>query len=220
MNIKKFIIPIALIIGIGLVIGLTTVSANENGDWKTITLDSVKFSIPPQYQGGNPVNENSTTYMLDTVFDFAIQSLNTTSSLEHIYGYESTVDDIVSIKEKTIGNHDVIVITSNRTICNHYVTYAFFVIGNKIFSTSFNGREITPDISKMIENTPKQEISKKQFYKTLDQAQSNYLETQREYDEAYTYSEGYNRGVRESKHNRGSFVDYYIAYRLTRHLLR
>ena len=52
----------------------------------------------------------------------------------------------------------------------------------------------------MISSTPKSKLSKKEFFKRLDEAQKDYLEDQSEYDEYYEYT-----GKKE-------FIEYVYPY--------
>ena len=72
--------------------------------------------------------------MLNTVFDFSINSRYNEARLENEYSYESTIDELTSIEEKKVGKHYVILLHSYRYICGHNVTYAFFVVNKTIYS--------------------------------------------------------------------------------------
>lgn len=220
-------LTITILIFLSISFSLNTISASDNStnisNWTNITVDGVNFELPPEYKNGNFSGVNNTTYMLETVFDFSINSMYSESRLENEYGYESTHEYLTSIDEEKVGKHDVILLHSHRYICGHNVTYAFFVVNKTIYSVSYNGFNLTKNLKKMIKNTPKSNITKKEFLKQLDKAQYNYLEEQEEYDEDedyYDYSE-YRSSIREKyKNNRKpDFTDYYIAYRLSNYFM-
>lgn len=217
---KKIIIGICLSIII-LSMSLNPIAATDSSDWKEINISGVNFKIPPKYANGNLVGN---TYMLETVFDFSIASLNDNSSLKEIYGYESTIEELNDLKLKEVGGHDTVILHSYRSVCEHNVSYVFFAVGKNIFAISFNGDKITPEIEEIIKNTPKSKISKEILYKKLDKAQEDYVQEQMDYDEAYEYSEsyreGYYDGAKDMKSHSPSFVDYYCAYRITNYLMK
>lgn len=225
---KKIIIYISIILI--LLIGLNTVIASDNKNlsepptknWKEVNIDGIYFKIPQKYANGELIGDenNYSSYMLNTVFDFSIASLNNNRSIQDIYGYESTIDELNDIELKRIGNHDTVILHSYRSVCEHNVTYIFFAIKDKIFSISFNGEKINSDIKQIIKNTPKSEISKKKLYNILDNAQEIYIERENEYEEAYAFNEGYSYGLKNSKNNKPNYADYYIAYRLTNYLMK
>lgn len=217
---KKIIIGICLSIII-LSMSLNPIAATDSSDWKEINISGVNFKIPPKYANGNLVGN---TYMLETVFDFSIASLNDNSSLKEIYGYESTIEELNDLELKEVGGHDTVILHSYRSVCEHNVSYVFFAVGKNIFAISFNGDKITPEIEEIIKNTPKSKISKEILYKKLDKAQEDYVQEQMDYDEAYEYSEsyreGYYDGAKDMKSHSPSFVDYYCAYRITNYLMK
>ncbi|MCQ2964511.1 MAG: hypothetical protein MJ203_02980 [archaeon] len=217
---KKIIIGICLSIII-LSMSLNPIAATDSSDWKEINISGVNFKIPPKYADGKLVGN---TYMLETVFDFSIASLNDNSSLKEIYGYESTIEELNDLKLKEVGGHDTVILHSYRSVCEHNVSYVFFAVGKNIFAISFNGDKITPEIEEIIKNTPKSKISKEILYKKLDKAQEDYVQEQMDYDEAYEYSEsyreGYYDGAKDMKSHSPSFVDYYCAYRITNYLMK
>lgn len=228
MNNKIIITILAISI---LIIGLSPVTGADNSNkgidssnWKEITINSIDFKIPPKYEGGSLYGENNnyTDYILESVFNFSIASLTTESELKDIYGYESTIDELNDLELKRIAGHDLVILHSYRSVCEHDVVYLFYAIEDEIYAISYNGNNITPEIKEIIKNTPKSTMSKETLYKKLDKVQESYIQEQNDYDEVYAYSEAYNQGYlagKNSKHE-ASFVDYYCAYRLTRYLMR
>lgn len=222
---KKVTLLIITLIFLSLTFSLNMVSASNetnSSNWKVINIDGVDFKLPPEYEGGHFSGEtNHTTYMLETVFDFSINSMYNKARLEDEYGYASTDEDLTSFDKKTVGKHIVILLHSYNSICEHNVTYAFFVVNKTIFSISYNGINLTNNLKKMISSTPKSELSKKKFFKRLDEAQKDYLEDQREYEEYYEYTESYRSNMRNNyKHHNHDFASYYIAYRISRYFMK
>lgn len=222
----KKIVLLTIIIILIFMIGLNPICASDkvnSSNWTNITIDGVNFKLPPEYEGGSFMGEeNHTGYMLDTVFDFSLMSLRKKSTLREIYGYESTIDELNSFNETKIGKHVVVLLHSYRYICNHNVTYVFFVVNKTIFGLSFNGDKITDNIQEMIKNTPKSNLSKKKFYERLDEAQETYLEKEEEYDEYYEYTESQRSSKLKTanKHNHArEFANYYIAYRIGQYFM-
>lgn len=220
---KKIItsILVILILSMGLSMSLGSVSAIDSSNWNEVTINGIDFKIPPKYNGGELIGDegNYTTYMLETVFNFSISALNNEIDLVEVYGYESTIDELKNLSLKHIGGHDVVILHSYRSVCEHDVIYLFYGIGDEIYAISYNGTKITPEIKEIIKNTPKSNMTKNELYKKLDDAQASYVEKQIEYEEAYNYQEAYSAGKNSNKHD-FDFVDYYCAYRIANYLMR
>lgn len=224
---KKIVLSITIIlIFLILIMGLNPVNSCNNvtnsSNWKNINISGVNFKLPPEYEGGNyTIEDTHDYYMLDTVFDFSIMPLNTNSSIKDIYGYESTIDELNSFEEETVGNHSVILLHSYRSIVKHNVTYAFFVVNKTMFSLSFNGNNLTANLKEMIKDTPSSKLSKREIYEILDHAQEDYLNEQEEYEEYYDYTENYRSSLKskDKDNHRHDFAKYYIAYRIGQYFM-
>ena len=142
------------------------------GAESTVNVDGVDFTIPQKYSGGELTDS---CYMLNNAYTFRILSLASEKNLKLNFGYDSSSDDVLDIRESYVGGHNAVVIYSNKTICEHEVVSIYYACGDKIFVISYNGSEVTPEIEKMIENTPESSISGETLYNTLADAQLEYV---------------------------------------------
>jgi flagellar biosynthesis/type III secretory pathway protein FliH len=66
--------------------------------------------------------------------------------------------------------------------------------------------------------SPKSEFSKEKFDEKLNTMQEDYIEEQREYEEAYAYEEGYRTGYSQGslshRNNHDDYFAYYLFYTL------
>ena len=141
------------------------------GDNSTVDIDGVDFIIPEEYQGGDL---SDTSYMKGSGFNFRILSLSSYKNLKFNFGSDSLDDDVLDINESYVGGHAAVVIYSNISACEHEVITIYFATGDTIFLVCYNGSEVTPEIEKMIENTPASSMSDETFYNKLADAQLEY----------------------------------------------
>ena len=141
------------------------------GDNSTVTIAGVDFIIPEEYQGGDL---SDTSYMKGSGYNFRILSLSNYKNLKFNFGSDSLNDGVLDIAESYVGGHAAAVIYSNISACKHEVVTIYFASGDNIFLVCYNGSEITPEIEKMIENTPASSMSDEIFYNKLADAQLEY----------------------------------------------
>ncbi len=216
---NKKIIFLTCAMGIMALLCISASSAEtsdvDTSDWLNITINNIDFQIPPEYEGGR--NE-SDFYLKDTVFDFGLVTLETDKSLKNNYGYESTNDELYDVEEMEIDGHHAVAFYSHRSICNHDVTYLYFESNKTFYALSYDGNEVNDTMKKIVSYSPKSAFSKEKFDEKLNKMQDDYVEEQREYEEAYAYEEGYRNGYSQGslshRNNHDDYFAYYLFYRL------
>ena len=200
-----------------MAIGTTSAknSDMDTSDWVNITVNNVSFQIPPEYTGGNEWNSG---YLLTNVFTFGLVTLDNDKSLRNNYGYESTLDELYDAEELEIDGHHAVAFYSHRSIVDHDVTYLYFESNKTFYALSYDGNDVNDTIKKIVSYSPKSKFTKEKFDEKLNKMQDDYIEEQREYEEAYAYDEGYNNGYSQgamnSRNNHDDYFAYYLFYRL------
>lgn len=218
---NKKIIFLICVIGIIALLAIGATSAKnsdvDTSDWVNITVNNVNFQIPPEYAGGN---ERDSNYLLTNVFTFGLVTLDNDKSLRNNYGYESTLDELYDAEELEIDGHHAVAFYSHRHIVGHDVTYLYFESNNTFYALSYDGTDVNDTIKKIVSYSPKSKFTKEKFDEKLNKMQDDYIEEQREYEEAYAYDEGYNNGYSQgamnSRNNHDDYFAYYLFYRLGR----
>ena len=75
-----------------------------------------------------------------------------------------------------IGDHPVRHYYSYNEYVHNNMSHAYFASEDSIYEIKWMGEEITPDIEKLIKNTPASKIDKDTFYNTLDESIDMYKE--------------------------------------------
>lgn len=216
---NKKIIFLACAMGIMALLSLSSISADtsdiDTSDWVNITVYNTNFQIPPEYGGGS---ESGGNYVKTNVFTFGLVALEDDKSLRNNYGYESTLDELYDVEELEIDGHHAVAFYSHRSIVNHDVTYLYFESNKTFYALSYDGNDVNDTMKKIVSYSPKSKFSKEKFDEKLNQMQENYIEDQREYEEAYAYDQGYrngySQGAMNSRHNHDDYFGYYLFYRL------
>ena len=213
---KKIIFSIC-VIGIIAFLCINAGSAKnsdvDTSDWVNITVNGIDFQIPPEYGGGRNASGD---YLKENVFTFGLLCLDSNKNLRHNYGYESTNEEVYDVKEMEIDGHHAVAYFSNRSIVSHDVTYLFFESNGTFYALSYDGNDVNDTIKKIVSYSPKSELTKEEFNEKLNKAQEDYIEEQRENEEAYAYEEAYRRGYEEGKgsRNHDDYFAYYLFYKL------
>ena len=168
-----------LIILIAILIFLSCVHAQDN---TTVEINGVNFEIPEKYQGGHTYkNGYSADYFHLTCIDDNIPK--SIGLWAHEKDYEENL---------TISNHPVKFYYQYNPYSKDNYSHAYFASGNSIYEISWEGNNITPDIEKLIKNTPPSKIDEDKFYSILDESIKTYKiikSQQDEWDAEYNYLE-------------------------------
>jgi hypothetical protein len=218
---NKKIIFLTCVIGIIALLTLNPISADisdvDTSDWVNITVYNTNFQIPPEYGGGSDSGGN---YLKTNVFTFGLVALEDDKSLRNNYGYESTWEENYDAEEMEIDGHHAVAYYSHRSICDHDVTYLYFESNKTFYALSYDGNEVNDTIKKIVSYSPKSKFTKEKFDEKLNKMQDDYIEEQREYEEAYAYDQGYNNGYAQGSINgrnrHDDYFAYYLFYRLGR----
>ena len=212
---NKKIIFLACAMGIIVLLAISGASAEisdvDTSDWLNITINNIDFQIPPEYGGGR--NE-SDYYLKENVFTFGLVPLETDKSLRNNYGYESTLDENYDVEEMEIDGHHAVAFYSHRSIVDHDVTYLYFESNKTFYALSYDGNDVNDTMKKIVSYSPKSAFTKEKFDEKLNTMQDDYIEEQREYEEAYAYDQGYNNGYAQGSINGRNHHDDYFAYYL------
>ncbi len=175
----------------------------------SVTIDGVDFNIPEAYIGGNMTNN---TYIVDSPYTFEIMSLGEYKNLRFNFGYDSLDDEVISVNETSIGDHSVVAIHANKTICDHDVITVYFQTGDTIFKISYNGSQITPEIEKIINNTPKSSVPSDVFYNELVVAQEGYVEDIEKEEKTIELEQAFDSAYEKKERDDSRFFFYYHKY--------
>ena len=212
---NKKIIFLACVIGIIALLTLNSISADisdvDTSDWVNITVYNTDFQIPPEYGGGSDSGGN---YVKTNVFTFGLVALEDEKSLKNNYGYESTWEENYDAEEMEIDGHHAVAYYSHRSICDHDVTYLYFESNKTFYALSYDGNDVNDTMKKIVSYSPKSNFSKEKFDEKLNKMQDDYIEEQREYEDAYAYDQGYNNGYAQGSLNGRNRHDDYFAYYL------
>ena len=221
LNMDKKIIFLICVIGIIALLAISAASAEKSdvdtSDWINITVYDTNFQIPPEYGGGSDSGGN---YLKTNVFTFGLVALEDDKSLRNNYGYESTWGENYDAEEMEIDGHHAVAYYSHRSICDHDVTYLYFESNKTFYALSYDGNEVNDTIKKIVSYSPKSKFTKEKFDEKLNKMQDDYIEEQREYEEAYAYDQGYNNGYAQGsingRNHHDDYFAYYLFYRLGR----
>ena len=168
-----------LIILIAILILISCVHAQDN---TTVEINGVIFEIPEKYQGGHTYkNGYSADYFHLTCIDENIAKSIGLWACEK--DYEENL---------TISNHPVKFYYQYNPPSKDNYSHAYFASGNSIYEISWLGNNITPDIEKLIRDTPPSKINENKFYSILDESINTYeiiKSQQDEWDAEYNYLE-------------------------------
>ena len=214
---NKKIIFLTCVIGIIALLAISATSAEKSevdtSDWVNITVYNTNFQIPPEFGGGSDSGGN---YVKTNVFTFGLVALEDDKSLRNNYGYESTLDELYDVEEMEIDGHHAVAYYSHRSICNHDVTYLYFESNKTFYALSYDGNDVNDTMKKIVSYSPKSNFTKEKFDEKLNKMQDDYIEDQREYEEAYAYDQGYRNGYSQGSMNsrHDDYFAYYLFYRL------
>lgn len=155
---KKIFISLTLAI---LIIG-STYAGNS-----TVTINDIDFDLPSKYHGGEMINGN---YKLENVFSICCID----DDISKFIGLWATENDFS--ENVMIGDHPVRHYYSYNEYVHNNMSHAYFASEDSIYEIKWMGEEITPDIEKLIKNTPASKIDKDTFYNTLDESIDMYKE--------------------------------------------
>lgn len=196
----------------------SSISASNSSEWTNISLNNIDFKIPNEYAGGR-LSENGYSY--ENIFEFGLLCLDDSKNLINNYGYESTFEEVYDMEEATINGHHAVAYYSNRSIVEHNVTFIYFESNKTIYQLSYNGNKIDKTAKKIIDCTPKSQLTKSEFNEKLNTAQEDYIQKEYEEEQEYlleeAYNSGYNEGYSHGSSSLNNFGKYYLIYKLGQH---
>lgn len=155
-NMKKLIIILTLSL---LLVGCVYASDS------TIKINGIEFKIPPKYQNGE-LDDDS--YRLENNFSIRCIDNNVAKAIGLWAEEQEYSEDL------TLNNHPVRYFYQYNKYVKGYHSHAYFASGYSVYEISWTGKEITSDIEKLINNTPKSNISNDDFYNMLNESYNIY----------------------------------------------
>lgn len=185
---------------------ITTASAIDFDNWKSIEIENHEFKIPPKYSNGELKNN---AYTVDNWRNFEISTVD--DSLPMVYGFAYSEDS--SSEDSEINGHAVRYFNGYNNAEKANVSKVFFSVGQSIYMISWRSDEFSEDVKNIISLSDSSNFTSEEFYDILNEAlnQHNYqkqidLNTQ---DPVYIPSSNY--------HEHGDFMKYYLLARHARH---
>ena len=168
-----------LIILIAILIFISYVHAQDN---TTVEINGVSFEIPEKYQDGRIYKNSysSDTFHIICVDDDLPEQIG-------LWAHEKDYEENL-----TISNHPVKFYYQYNPHSKDNYSHVYFASGNSIYEISWLGNNITPDIEKLIRDTPPSKINENKFYSILDESINTYeiiKSQQDEWDAEYNYLE-------------------------------
>lgn len=196
---KKIFIALTLAI---LIMGFAYASNS------TVTINDVEFKLPSEYQGGKMTNGN---YKLENIF--SICCIN--DDVAKFIGLWATENDFS--EDVIIADHPVRHYCSYNEYVHGNMSHAYFASEDSIYEIKWTGEEITPDIEKLIKNTPESKIDSDVFYNTLDESIDMYKEqkiVKLNQDAEYNYMEAKHQSQsdQQDSHDNTKFNRILLTY--------
>lgn len=176
---------IILVILISLIM-ISTVTAINTDNWKTVTVENHDFKIPPQYSNGEM---KKTGYVVENWRVFQITEPG--ESLPTMYGFANSGNPYVEDLE--INGHPVRYINQYYELDNGNLSRAFFSCGDSIYLISWLSDNFTEEVKEIIASSDSSELSSNEFYEILDEAQSSYEVEKKAEEKAYYYGHSYEK---------------------------
>ncbi len=171
-----------------------------------VTVNDIEFNIPKEYQGG----ENKTNgYQLENIFGIFCIDDNKPQTIGFWAGESEYSENL------EIGNHPVRYYYSYNEYVNDNMSHAFFASGNSFYEIFWVGNEISPDIEKLIKDTPDSNIDSESFYSSVDDSIDIYIKDKDRsyYDDLYDdYNSRNTPRDRSSKSDNNKFRETLITY--------
>lgn len=181
---------------------ISTATAIDTNDWKTVTVENHDFKIPPQYSNGEL---KKTGYVVENWRVFQITEPS--ESLSTMYGFAISEDN-AHVEDLNINGHPVRYINHYYELDNANLSRAFFACGDSVYLISWLSDNFTEEVKEIIATSDSSEISSTEFYNILDEAEKEYEIEKEAEDKAYYY--GYSHEKVEDKHH---YRIYPIFYR-------
>lgn len=128
-----------------------------------VEIRGIDFEIPDSYLGGEL---KSYGYIFNNESTFSILCIDFLTDS----GYAKIASESSFRENVTVGSHEAVHCVNDRN-----VSRIFYSIGNSIFSISWNSSEITPEIEKLISDSPQSNLTVSQFHSKLDNEMAEYL---------------------------------------------
>ena len=138
-----------------------------------VEIRGVDFEIPDKYSDGDL---KSYGYVYNNENTFSILCIDLLMQKYAEWAYESSFSENI-----TIGSHDAVHYVDGRNI-----SHLIFSCGKSFFSISWNSSEITPEIEKLVYDSPDSNLTSSQFYSKLENELAEY-EMDKEIEEETVY---------------------------------
>ena len=185
---------------------ITSASAIDSNNWKSIEIENHEFKIPPKYSNGELKKD---TYTVGNWRNFEISPVD--DSLPTVYGFANSEDP--SSEDIEINGHAVRYFNGYNNAEKANVSKVFFSVGQSIYMISWKSNEFSEDVKNIISLSDSSNFTSDEFYDILDEALNQYnyqkqvdLNTP---DPVYIQSSNH--------HGDNDFIKYYLLSRASRH---
>lgn len=145
-----------------------------------VDVNGIDFKIPNKYLGGETKSDG---YQLENIFGIFCIDDNLPQRVG-FWASESDHNDSLDID-----NHPVRYYYSYNQYVSDNMSHAYFSSGNSFYEIFWVGNQITPDIEKLIKDTPDSEIGNDSFNSIVDNAIDTYIKDR---DDQLSYDSLYN----------------------------
>ncbi len=179
---------------------ITTVTAIDTADWKTVTVENHDFKVPPQYSNGEM---KKTGYIFDNWRVFQITEPG--ESLPTMYGY--AIDNNEEVEDLDINGHPVKYIKQYYELDNGNLSRAFFACGDSVYLISWLSDNFTEEVKETIATSDPSELSNTEFHDILDDARLEYEAEKLAEEKSY-----YNTPPKKEHNYHHSMLPFYYYY--------
>ncbi len=173
-----------------------------------VSVNGVDFEIPSKYSGGTHKNSH---YVYKTFNDFGISCVD-----EYIVSNYGGYYDITDTHEKTaVADRPCMFLSGYNSYSKTNVSYLYFPVNESVYCLSYEGNNITSEISHVVESSPGSDMDADVFYGLLEESRKEH--DSREYiDQATEDNSNY---VHQSNHHNDvdkddDFIKWYLLTRL------
>lgn len=184
-----------------------SVSAQVNS---TIEINGVNFEIPDEYQDGKVLDKG---YRFNNSFSIYCIDDNIPKSLG-LWACEKDYEENL-----TIDNHPVRYYYQYNSYVKNNLSHAYFASGDSFYEISWIGNEISPEIKKIISDSPKSNISSDTFYNVLDESVDIYYEMRKEQlnqDSEYNYLQSRYSYSKDQRFDDDEIINWLYMYDSTK----
>ncbi|WP_303335090.1 hypothetical protein [Methanobrevibacter sp.] len=182
---------------------ISTVSAVDSSNWKTVAIEGHSFKIPPKYDGGE-LKAHSYTIGNWNNFEIACVDSYITSNYGYVASQQLVGDDL------TINGHPARYFCSYNKYEKTDLSRIYFPVGKSIYYVSWQSSNLSEDVNEIVASSEPSQISEEIFYEILDQALQDY-KNEESLEKTYVPQQTY------SKSNHHNYLNYYIFYKIGQH---